>query len=182
MANGLHSAEDAFVSFVTTGKLSFSSLATSILADLARIEARKAISSIASYALDAFGFGMSNSAVEASRAAEMARITAQASTEGLAGHRATGGSVLGGSAYLVGERGPEIFKPAGAGTIIPNHQIGGAGGGIQINTNITVSDSGTSSSTEGSSGTGRALADMISTKVKEVIVREKRQGGLLWQR
>ena len=33
------------------------------------------------------------------------------------GARADGGPVSGGGAYLVGERGPEVFRPAGAGTI-----------------------------------------------------------------
>jgi len=35
------------------------------------------------------------------------------------GSRADGGPVTGGSAYLVGERGPEVFRPAGAGVIEP---------------------------------------------------------------
>ena len=33
--------------------------------------------------------------------------------------RATGGPVVGGRGYLVGERGPELFVPAGAGRIEP---------------------------------------------------------------
>ena len=37
--------------------------------------------------------------------------------------RATGGPVMGGSTYLVGERGPEIFTTRNSGTIVPNHQI-----------------------------------------------------------
>jgi hypothetical protein len=35
------------------------------------------------------------------------------------GARAEGGPVLGGGAYLVGERGPEVFRPAGAGEVAP---------------------------------------------------------------
>ena len=35
------------------------------------------------------------------------------------GSRADGGPVLAGGAYLVGERGPEVFKPAAGGTIEP---------------------------------------------------------------
>lgn len=38
---------------------------------------------------------------------------------GFAGARADGGPVLGGQSYLVGERGPEVFRPAGAGQIEP---------------------------------------------------------------
>ena len=36
----------------------------------------------------------------------------------------TGGQVKGGSTYLVGERGPELFQTPTSGNIIPNHQVG----------------------------------------------------------
>jgi phage-related minor tail protein len=39
------------------------------------------------------------------------------------GTRANGGPVSGGSPYLVGERGPELFMPSGSGTIVPNHML-----------------------------------------------------------
>lgn len=48
------------------------------------------------------------------------------------GGRATGGPVRAGTAYLVGERGPEIFQPRIGGNIIPNSAIG-AGSAPQIN-------------------------------------------------
>ncbi|MGJ4855505.1 hypothetical protein ACN6KF_001451 [Labrys sp. La1] len=41
------------------------------------------------------------------------------------GGRATGGSVTGGQAYMVGERGPEPFIPNTTGTIIPHDRLGG---------------------------------------------------------
>ena len=44
------------------------------------------------------------------------------------GRRAAGGPVSAGSAYLVGERGPEMFVPKTSGTIVP-----GAGGGVVVN-------------------------------------------------
>lgn len=47
------------------------------------------------------------------------------------GARAEGGPVLGGGAYLVGERGPEVFRPAGAGTVEP---VGG--GGVVVNVTV----------------------------------------------
>lgn len=43
----------------------------------------------------------------------------------LSGKRAMGGPVSAGGAYLVGERGPEIIVPRSAGTVIPNHGLGG---------------------------------------------------------
>lgn len=42
--------------------------------------------------------------------------------------RANGGPVLAGRAYLVGERGPELFMPANSGRIVP-----GAGSTVQLN-------------------------------------------------
>jgi lambda family phage tail tape measure protein len=38
---------------------------------------------------------------------------------------AQGGPVAGGMPYLIGEQGPELFVPKNAGTIIPNHKLGG---------------------------------------------------------
>lgn len=48
------------------------------------------------------------------------------------GGRADGGPVLGGGAYLVGERGPEVFRPAGSGVIEPV----GAGAGVTVNVTV----------------------------------------------
>lgn len=45
------------------------------------------------------------------------------SVMGFGGARATGGDVLAGRSYLVGENGPEAFVPRTAGTIIPNKQL-----------------------------------------------------------
>jgi phage-related minor tail protein len=42
---------------------------------------------------------------------------------------AGGGPVFGGSSYLVGERGPELFVPSSSGSIVP----GGRGGSVTVN-------------------------------------------------
>lgn len=47
----------------------------------------------------------------------------------VAGARASGGPVMAGSSYLVGEEGPEIFMPSRSGTIIPNDFGGFDAGG-----------------------------------------------------
>ena len=46
--------------------------------------------------------------------------------------RAVGGAVAPNVPYLVGENGPEIFKPNAAGTIIPNGQISDYSGGGEV--------------------------------------------------
>ncbi len=53
-------------------------------------------------------------------------------TKAFAGARADGGPVLPGGAYLVGERGPEVFRPSGAGSVEP---LGG-GGGMSVTINV----------------------------------------------
>lgn len=51
--------------------------------------------------------------------------------------RADGGPVETGKTYLVGERGPEIFKPKNSGEIIPNNKIGNSdSGGMQLSFNF----------------------------------------------
>lgn len=52
--------------------------------------------------------------------------------------KAVGGPVSGGTPYIVGEVGPELFVPSGNGTIIPNNVLAGAGaGGGNIYLNIS---------------------------------------------
>lgn len=53
------------------------------------------------------------------------------------GGRADGGAVKSGTAYMVGERGAELFVPQTDGRIIPNDKLGG--GGVINNFNINVS-------------------------------------------
>jgi hypothetical protein len=50
------------------------------------------------------------------------------------GGKALGGPVMGGTSYLVGERGPELFTPTGNGVITPNNRLGG---NTTINLNVT---------------------------------------------
>ena len=49
---------------------------------------------------------------------------------------ATGGPARGGTPYIVGERGPELFVPNSSGRVIPNHKMGGSGGGVTVVQNI----------------------------------------------
>jgi hypothetical protein len=69
--------------------------------------------------------------------ATMIRVTGYASAGmvagmAIAGQREKGGAVWDGGAFLVGEKGPEIFQPPSHGTIIPNNQLGGGAGDIKF--------------------------------------------------
>ncbi|MFZ4606036.1 MAG: phage tail tape measure protein [Caulobacter sp.] len=73
---------------------------------------------------------------------------------GFAGARAGGGPVTTGGAYLVGERGPEVFRPAGAGTVEP---VGG--GGMTIH--VTVEGGGAEGLARSDAQIAQALARAV---------------------
>jgi hypothetical protein len=54
---------------------------------------------------------------------------------------ANGGSFPAYQPMVVGEQGPELFIPSGAGNIIPNSRMSSAGGNTYITNNITAMDS-----------------------------------------
>lgn len=116
--DGLESLNDGLVDAIMGVKSLgdvFSNVAKQIIADLLRIAVQKAI--IAPLANAIFG-GENGGGILAGLK--------------LGGARAAGGPVRGGTTYLVGEKGPEMFTASRSGKIIPNHELGGMGGSIQV--------------------------------------------------
>jgi hypothetical protein len=66
----------------------------------------------------------------------------RSASAGARGSRVAGGSVIGGSPFLVGERGPEVFVPRMSGNIVPNHRLGGGGRPINVTVNAGVGTDG----------------------------------------
>ena len=62
---------------------------------------------------------------------------------GFAGAKAGGGDVMANQAYLVGEKGPEMFVPHAAGTIIPHDQVQAGPGAAVYNFNVSIPPSET---------------------------------------
>lgn len=87
--------------------------------------------------------------------------------------RASGGPVSGGKAYLVGERGPELYVPGTSGTIIPNDFVGG--GQTNISINVDARGNGNASS----DADARKIADMVSAAVRAEMINQRRNRGLL---
>lgn len=80
---------------------------------------------------------------------------------------AAGGSFSGMKPFLVGEHGPEVIMPGGAGTVIPNHKIGG--------TNVTVNIDARESDNPGRL---LALVPLIQSQIEQSMIRKSRRGYL----
>ena len=87
------------------------------------------------------------------------------------GFLANGGPAQAGRAYMVGERGPEMFVPRTSGTVIPNGGFGGA--------NVTVNVDASGSNVQGNGQQGKALGQAIGAAVQAELIKQKRPGGLL---
>lgn len=110
----------AIDNFVRTGKLSFKDLAGSIIRDLIAIQMKAQAVSIFSMM-----FGGKYTPGSSSFVGPMPA-------------KADGGYVAANEPYMVGERGPEMFIPQGAGTIIPNNRMQSGGVGGQTVNNFTI--------------------------------------------
>jgi len=87
------------------------------------------------------------------------------------GGRASGGTVKGGTSYLVGERGPELFTPGRSGSIAPNNSMGGA--------NVTVNVDASGSRAQGDNANASQLGKAIGAAVQAELIKQQRPGGLL---
>jgi phage-related minor tail protein len=115
----------AIDNFVKTGKLSMKDFARSVIQDLIAIQMKAQ-----AVALLRGLFGSYNSMMGYSQATSYAS-TASAGWLGFA----NGGEPPVNTPSIVGERGPELFVPRTAGTIIPNNQLNGIGSTTNVTNN-----------------------------------------------
>jgi len=87
---------------------------------------------------------------------------------------AAGGRPPVGSPSIVGEKGPELFVPSTAGTVIPNNKMGGTTNNIVVNVDVNGGAS-VDADENNSKQFGLALASAIQAE----IINQKRAGGLL---
>jgi len=153
------SLESGFMDMIkgtkTVGE-AFRSMAASILEELVRVlVVQKMVGAITS----AFGGGS---------------FTNVAGLTG--GGRASGGSMMAGNSYLVGENGPELVVPRHSGTVLNANQTANAAGGnggltVQNNINVTGSDA----------ATVRAevvrMLPQITNVTKAAVIEARQRGG-----
>ena len=76
---------------------------------------------------------------------------------------------------VVGERGPELFVPRSAGTIIPNNQIGGE----SVTNNIVVNVDASGTAVQGDDANASQFGEQLAAAIQAEIINQKRSGGLL---
>lgn len=107
--------ESALEKLGQTGRISISQMVDAILSDFRRLAFEQFVSKPVTGFLEQI---------------------AQGFVQQIAGARANGGPVSAAHAYLVGERGPEIFVPSGAGRI---DTLGGTGDARAVNIHFNIS-------------------------------------------
>lgn len=130
----MSSMDSALRQFVQTGKLNFKDLVRSMVQELMYLEMKAKMMSFLK-SLSGGGGGLSGLFGGLFGGGGGTYGGGMAGAVGISGF-ADGGNPPMGMPSLVGERGPELFVPRTAGTIIPNNQLASAmGGGQTVNYN-----------------------------------------------
>jgi lambda family phage tail tape measure protein len=176
-SNAFRSMEDALLQFVTTGKLDFKSLTTSILADIARIQIRKAIAGIAGAIFPGSGGTVNTgTATGADMSVAFANGGIMTSKGALPLNMyANGGVANSPQLALFGEgRMNEAYVPLPDGRSIPVTMKGA--GGTNVTVNVSVEKGGEQAmGDQGAGNLGRVIANVVKTE----LINQKRPGGLL---
>ena len=173
--------EDGIVSGLTDavmGTKTLAEAATGVLNNLKRklveVAMQRAVSGIGNFFGNALS-GIFGGGIKCSSFASFPNAFDTSFDMGLLGF-ANGGRPPVGRASIVGEKGPEIFVPRSAGTIIPNNAIGGGG---TTNNMITVNVDASGTSVQGNGSEADQLGGLIASVVQATIIDEQRAGGLL---
>ena len=192
-ANAFKGMSDSLVDFVMTGKLSFTSLAQSILADLTRMiiqqEMFNALKAVGGGSGIASWIGAGVSGMMGGGSGPELLSTPNTFAKGGAFNNAPGLSAYSGSIVskptifpfargggLMGEAGPEAILPLkrGAGGKLGVQATGGGGMG-----DVYVTVDATGSKVEGDDNRSNQLGAMIGNAVRAILITEKRPGGML---
>lgn len=209
LTSSFRNAEDALVSFAASGKLNFRGLIDSMIADLARFSARAAMSQVFGAIGSALGFGGVSDAVGALGGAASAAVGSNAYGFHLATGGAVWGpgtstsdsipAQLSNGEFVV--RAAVVSQPgvrahlerlnaggrSGFARFATGGLVGGsAGGGDSPARNGGISVSAPVSIEGGSSNPASLIAvgefrKMLEQMIRELIQRERRQGGTLWR-
>lgn len=179
--------EDALVQFTTTGKLSFSSFAQSVISDLARIEIQENITGpLASTLRSGLGSLFSGGPSEADDMTDFftdpdalfANGGIMTSRGALPLHKYAAGGVASSPQLAVFGEGRlnEAYVPLPDGRSIPVSMTGGGMANISVTINVDGSQDVKSDATS-----GQQFGVAVASVVKSMLIDEKRPGGILAQ-
>ena len=197
--NMLDGMADSLATFVTTGKLSFSDFASSVVKDLARIAAQKAIAGIFS---SLFGSVTASGGFSGGTYSMPTSSLGMYSTAGFSDGGFTG---FGGKYDAAGivHKGEVVFsqddvkrfggvsrveamrlRGYSSGGIVGggSSSTGGGGNNVVVNVVTNVQSNGQSKTETSGSGSAQGMkqfGELMAAKAREVISSELRQGGLL---
>tara|TARA_Y100000401_G_scaffold29756_1_gene21728 strand:- start:245 stop:2395 length:2151 start_codon:yes stop_codon:yes gene_type:complete len=169
--NGTMSVQDAFRNMLNSIANHFINTAAKMAAN----QLQQGLLSMFGGMFGGFSTGfstMGGKSLTTSSGTNIGKVGFMPSNPAFRGARAAGGPVKGGSGYLVGERGPEMFTPGVSGMITPNSALGGS-------TTVIVNVDASGSAVEGDEEQGRELGRLISAAVQSEIIQQKRPGGIL---
>lgn len=168
ITKGTITAKDAFAQLTQSMAANFMKMATDMITKWIEMK----IIGLAMNFFPGLGAskGLSNLAAPASYSNPLGDLTGIG-----ASYRAAGGPVSGGSPYIVGEKGPELFVPGRSGSIVPNHALGGGGG----TTNVVVNVDAAGSNVQGDATQAKQLGNVISVAVQAELMKQRRPGGIL---
>ncbi|WP_431479712.1 phage tail tape measure protein [Pseudomonas simiae] len=204
--NAFSSMEDAVANFATTGKLSFSDFAKSIIADMARIATRQAasglLSSLAGSALGAyFGGGGAAAGAGSFGSSIGSAITANAkggvydspslSSFSNQVHDKPQMFAFAKGAGIFAEAGPEAIMPLTrtAGGELGVRALGGGGGGagggntynFPVSVSVQTAGDGGTATQEDTTQAGRNIQQATKAEAEAAIARGVQPGGAIWR-
>jgi tape measure domain-containing protein len=172
LGQGLGSAFDALISGAQGWEDSLKQIASGVLVDIANQLIRIFVIEQAINAIKAFLTPFSPATPLGAGGGTVGKFGTLGPNYGIP-QRAKGGPVSSGQAYMVGERGPELFVPGRSGTIVANDKMGGG------STNVVVNVDAKGSSVEGNEQGANQLGRVISAAVQSELIKQQRPGGLL---
>lgn len=196
------SAADAFVNMATTGKLNFHDMAISILADLAKIQIKAAMSPFLNVA-GSFISGFFGGATGGGAGVDYSIAPPSGGGPGLKfadggvmtefgslplKKYANGGIARSPQLAMFGEgRTPEAYVPLPDGRTIPVTLKGGQqataveSNNVQINITVNNDGSSTSDASGGTAELYKRMGERIKSVVREELMNESRPGGVLYR-
>lgn len=135
LRDGFKSLGGSIVDAFTSGKSAMDAFKT-VLLDIFKRMATKQFNQLFDLMMPKAGGGMLNGLIGSITGAFTGGGFGTGSSFGnmdIGGFLAEGGPVQGNEAYVVGEKGPELFVPNASGTIVPNNMIMGSGQTVNYN-------------------------------------------------